>query len=597
MNIRYPDATAEEVERENVCIICREEMRPYIPDNQGVQGVQAAAQTQQRQRSRPKKLPCGHILHFACLRSWLERQQRCPTCRRPVLEVNPNDTNPNVLPPGGQQQPDGRRGNGIAWGGQFGGIRVNFGVGQGPEFMQNLVQQWENRPPQAGNPGAGEPAVPVGQQDQPTQQQVNSQTGPSAGPEATLAPQSQIQSTNTPSITSLRGLHLQLLDLERRLRRELEAVEAVNTTLGETREMRARLSQVRQQHQQQDGSDSARSTTAGVTGVNTNSSTEPPSHTTGAIPSPPNPSALHGVSIPPGWQVIPLTPVSVGSSVATATPSANSSGAPFTIQPTPVQSLPSVGAFPTTLADLRRRRFGRGDVRSYSAVLREYHAVRSPGLERAESEGGLASVPGSDPENADQYYPNTLEQRFREVFLDSLALDESTALLNSAARELGAARSQPQILADNMEHGRALSSEYVRQAEREVGAALENRRSVIDLVDKTMNEARVVLERRRGTTMVEATSSGTSMRSSNATAGSIPEANTDAVLGAANSAVPQFSSMTLTGSPSVSSIGSLGTSFSPSTEIGSSADAEADPFTPQDKGKGKATTVESDNED
>ena len=27
----------------------------------------------------PKKLPCGHIFHFQCLRSWLERQQSCPT--------------------------------------------------------------------------------------------------------------------------------------------------------------------------------------------------------------------------------------------------------------------------------------------------------------------------------------------------------------------------------------------------------------------------------------------------------------------------------------------------------------------------------------
>src|SRR5690606_18782494 len=35
MNARYPDATEEEVERENVCIICREEMRPYIAAQEG----------------------------------------------------------------------------------------------------------------------------------------------------------------------------------------------------------------------------------------------------------------------------------------------------------------------------------------------------------------------------------------------------------------------------------------------------------------------------------------------------------------------------------------------------------------------------------
>ena len=29
MNTRYPDATAEELDRENTCIVCREEMRPW----------------------------------------------------------------------------------------------------------------------------------------------------------------------------------------------------------------------------------------------------------------------------------------------------------------------------------------------------------------------------------------------------------------------------------------------------------------------------------------------------------------------------------------------------------------------------------------
>ncbi|KXX77366.1 ERAD-associated E3 ubiquitin-protein ligase HRD1 [Madurella mycetomatis] len=70
---QYPDATTEELGREDTCIICREEMRPWDP-----------ADTTQVERTRAKKLPCGHILHFGCLKSWLERQQVCPTCRRPV---------------------------------------------------------------------------------------------------------------------------------------------------------------------------------------------------------------------------------------------------------------------------------------------------------------------------------------------------------------------------------------------------------------------------------------------------------------------------------------------------------------------------------
>lgn len=54
-------------------------MTPWAAEN-GREGPEPTDQ-----RLRPKKLPCGHILHFACLRSWLERQQICPTCRQPVL--------------------------------------------------------------------------------------------------------------------------------------------------------------------------------------------------------------------------------------------------------------------------------------------------------------------------------------------------------------------------------------------------------------------------------------------------------------------------------------------------------------------------------
>lgn len=79
---RYPDATAEDLGREDTCIICREEMRTWDP-NAG-----------QLERHRPKKLPCGHILHFGCLKSWLERQQVCPTCRSSVVaEQHPRNPN------------------------------------------------------------------------------------------------------------------------------------------------------------------------------------------------------------------------------------------------------------------------------------------------------------------------------------------------------------------------------------------------------------------------------------------------------------------------------------------------------------------------
>ena len=46
------------------CIICREEM------------------------TTAKKLLCGHLFHVHCIRSWLERQHTCPTCRAPIIPAD-----------------------------------------------------------------------------------------------------------------------------------------------------------------------------------------------------------------------------------------------------------------------------------------------------------------------------------------------------------------------------------------------------------------------------------------------------------------------------------------------------------------------------
>lgn len=72
MDERYPNATPEEMAAsDHTCIICREEM--VLP----AEG--AAPVASEGPNTTPKKLPCGHIFHFHCLRSWLERQQSCPT--------------------------------------------------------------------------------------------------------------------------------------------------------------------------------------------------------------------------------------------------------------------------------------------------------------------------------------------------------------------------------------------------------------------------------------------------------------------------------------------------------------------------------------
>ena len=84
MDARYPTATIEDLlETDRVCIICREEMGNDMLNN-------LEGQVQPRDvLAAPKKLVCGHIFHMRCLKSWLERQQSCPTCRRSVLEVAP----------------------------------------------------------------------------------------------------------------------------------------------------------------------------------------------------------------------------------------------------------------------------------------------------------------------------------------------------------------------------------------------------------------------------------------------------------------------------------------------------------------------------
>ncbi|KAG2183306.1 hypothetical protein INT43_006311, partial [Umbelopsis isabellina] len=87
MNELYPDATAEDLQRmsDSTCIICRDEMHIRTAENNQEGNTAEQEQARGRNSDIPKKLPCGHIFHFGCLRSWLERQQSCPTCRRSVL--------------------------------------------------------------------------------------------------------------------------------------------------------------------------------------------------------------------------------------------------------------------------------------------------------------------------------------------------------------------------------------------------------------------------------------------------------------------------------------------------------------------------------
>ncbi|KAL5250357.1 hypothetical protein ACHWQZ_G016183 [Mnemiopsis leidyi] len=62
LDLQFRVATSEELEANNDhCAICWEEMNTA------------------------RKLPCGHLFHISCLRSWLEHDTSCPTCRHVLL--------------------------------------------------------------------------------------------------------------------------------------------------------------------------------------------------------------------------------------------------------------------------------------------------------------------------------------------------------------------------------------------------------------------------------------------------------------------------------------------------------------------------------
>ena len=274
MNSRYPDATTEEI-RGDSCIVCRENMlawdetpstantqQPAGQDQQAqAQANAPAAPTAQPQRRRDeglraKKLPCGHILHLRCLKAWLERQQVCPTCRRPVVVPSSNPNAPQQgNPPGQAGQQQAQRGQAPQRQGRarilnFGPIRIGFLNGPGDQ-IQNLLRQMQNQ-----------------NQNQPNQanQQQRIQAGGDAGnhpgpnhlglqvPYANGGP-----NNGAVAPTGLRATvptHIQLQQIEQRLVQESQALGLEHQQLNTLRAMEGHLAYLRtlqQQQQQQNG--------------------------------------------------------------------------------------------------------------------------------------------------------------------------------------------------------------------------------------------------------------------------------------------------------------------------------------------------------
>ncbi|KAF9940091.1 E3 ubiquitin-protein ligase hrd1 [Modicella reniformis] len=138
MNERYPDASAAELAAlsDPICIICREEMvgSPGHQNENQAAAADAAPRPAGSNTNVPKKLPCGHIFHFHCLKSWLERQQSCPTCRRLVLD--PPTPTPTPTPAGAAEAAPGAGQAPAPAPGQQGGAMPGFG-----NFGNNNPQQ------------------------------------------------------------------------------------------------------------------------------------------------------------------------------------------------------------------------------------------------------------------------------------------------------------------------------------------------------------------------------------------------------------------------------------------------------------------------
>ncbi|KAJ5114527.1 hypothetical protein NUU61_000286 [Penicillium alfredii] len=322
MNERYPNATAEEVAREDVCIICREEMIPAQPAPEaGEAGAQPAPNAPRvPDRLRPKKLPCGHILHFACLRSWLERQQNCPTCRRPVLvpsrtqvaagtDANRPDNGGGAqnfpggnLPPGQPgAQADGAPRARVY---QFGPFRIGFGAVRG-DLLQNLHQQIHQ-----GN-GPLQPAVnanPAGPR------QIGFGFGFGRRPAAPSTP------TTPAGTSSAADIQTQLQQIEQRITQEINSLRAAAQHLHHVRSLqleleRARLEQAGSLAQAASFSNSTPG--APVTSSFTTHRQFVSSPETATLGSG-DPRLPEGLSIPPGWNLIPLHSAEQGVGVTQA---------------------------------------------------------------------------------------------------------------------------------------------------------------------------------------------------------------------------------------------------------------------------------------
>lgn len=387
MNDRYPDATAEEVAREDVCIICREEMtstQPAVAAEGEAAPQPAAAAPRVPDRLRPKKLPCGHILHFACLRSWLERQQNCPTCRRPVVapqRLQGAAADANNLPGnvGGVAQPNGAGGNQMpgqpgapgelprARVFQFGPFRIGFGAVRG-DLIHNLHQQIHQ-----GNAPMQPPANAI----PPGARQIGFGLGFGRRPPAPTPVQ---HAPNTIGSSSA-DINAQLQQIEQQIAHEISSLRAAAEQLRRVTQLQMELDRLRlQANPQAPAPTSPTLTTTLPTGTSTITSRRQFASAPGATPLAAGDSRLpEGLTLPPGWTLLPLHSTELGSG-----------NVGQTVNPTPTTSTP----LQSTSLD--------GPLPSQGTVAPASEAA----VENSHNEGAETNAPTAAPVDTSNVIPN-----------------------------------------------------------------------------------------------------------------------------------------------------------------------------------------------
>ena len=101
LDAKLPNVTVHDLkDHENICIVCMDDLvrlgssktmnpREVKQDGSKTMLTQQDIDSMSKHR-KPKKLPCGHMLHLSCLKNWMERSQTCPICRLAVFDEKGN---------------------------------------------------------------------------------------------------------------------------------------------------------------------------------------------------------------------------------------------------------------------------------------------------------------------------------------------------------------------------------------------------------------------------------------------------------------------------------------------------------------------------